>query len=203
MYVPTPAIVTLRYKTNTISCFNEHDGNLEILGIRIYRDLENILNGGQAALEQTIYAINMNNKRHLTDIPTPAEKEHLAPYTHIYMPTQTDDRWPSLLYGTQGGIRDMLEAGYSVYREDLPPLHIMAFHYELDFYAETITVTIPNGDKATYPFSKLVDIYDAWHSGLLWRQTDHDELLAYQAPSPDNENYDEHPPHAACHCLHH
>ncbi len=179
MNCPCPALVTLHYKKNSISCFNRDGGQLESLGVRIYRDLEAILNGGQASLNQAIYALNVTNVVSLDDVPTESIRQRLAPYTHIYLPTDTINSWPALLYGTQGGIRDMLAAGFTINREELPSADIYVYHYEVDFYAETLSVTPPNGQKATYPFSKMVEAFSAWNGGLLYNLTPADELVGY------------------------
>ncbi len=221
-----PALVTLHYKKNSISCFNRDGGQLDNLGIRIYRDLETILNGGQASLNQAIYALNMTEVVHLDQIPNDSVRQRLAPYTHIYMPTETENSWPALLYGTQGGIKDMLAAGFAIHREDLPSSDVYVYHYEVDFYAETLAVTAPNGEKATYPFSKMVEAYSAWHGSLLYNLTPHDELVGYHhlahynlshyaapaagASASDYEDVHEHddgynssPPQNSCYCDYH
>jgi hypothetical protein len=229
----TPALVTLHYKKNSISCFNRDGGHLEFLGVRIYRDLETILNGGQATLNQAIYALNMTTVVRLNQPPTESIRQRLVPYTHIYLPSQDHNSWPALLYGTQGGVRDMLAAGFAIHRDDLPSSDIYFYHYEVDFYAETLAVTAPNGDKATYPFSKMVEAYCAWNGGLLYNLTPADELVGYHElagynvaqyaePAPEEpaagagagsgeydeaytsgDDYNTNPPPTSCHCDYH
>ena len=95
----------------------------------------------------------------------------------------------------------MIDAGISINKEDLPNTRI---HYEVDLYAQTVTAFV-DGEKATYPFTKTNEAYNAWRQDKLWVTTGDDENLGYEDPLPpavEPADYDEDdvPPPHICHC---
>ncbi len=205
MITYTPALVTVYYKKNSISCHNLHNGELRYLGLNIISEINSIsdtdLRSVSTRFEWSIYKLNNHKIVRLTDAPTAAEKKALLPYTHIYLPTQTDDSWEALLYGTQGGVHSMIDAGISLHKDDLLKPRIQ---YEIDLYAHTFSATV-DGEKFTYPFTKTEEAYDAWSQDKLCITTSEDENLGYQEPLPaavEPRDYDEDdaPPPQICHC---
>ena len=102
-------VVGFRHKRKDLLTYNHSDSYPSGLGLRVVRDLHDLLLKGREPLVRQVEALTIVTE----ETPRPDEKERrrLQKYTNDSVSTQ-DEYWYQTLRGTQGDIKAILESRY-------------------------------------------------------------------------------------------